>query len=105
MIVRVHLLPFGRPGEVREVEVPPASWERADSLLERLGLVFHYGQNDFQPKPHPSVSVGDVVEFPEGGLHVVQPYGFGAITPEQFEELKATEHHYLSFHPLVRPDR
>jgi len=58
MIIEVEMLAFGKPGEIREVEVPLTENASVDEVLE---AAFHYGQNDFQPKNHPSVSVGDVV--------------------------------------------
>lgn len=60
MIVEVEMLAFGN-GEIREVEVPDG--EVTSDVDQMLELVFHYGQNDFQPKNHPSVSVGDVVRL------------------------------------------
>lgn len=60
MIIEVEMLAFGN-GEIREVEVPDG--EVTSDVDQMLELVFHYGQNDFQPKNHPSVSVGDVVRL------------------------------------------
>lgn len=60
MIVKVEMQAFA-PGKVREVFVPDEEWGRADNTTRRLERVFRYGQNDFQPQPLPSVSVGDVV--------------------------------------------
>ena len=58
--VIVHLLALGQPGDQRIVTVPrvPGGCD----LLTLLNAVFHFGQNDNQPQPHPSVSVGDVIE-------------------------------------------
>lgn len=61
---RVHMLDFGRPGEIREVEVDDAE-TGVELLLERI---FFRGQNDVHPLGHPSVSVGDVIEIPAGLL-------------------------------------
>ncbi len=58
--VAVHLLGFGQPGDQRIVTVPRVSG--GCNLLTLLNAVFHFGQNDNQPQPHPSVSVGDVIE-------------------------------------------
>lgn len=69
MQFKVHMLAFGNPGEIRIVDVPENRFIMEDyhnnivSLDECLQIIFRYGQNDFQPKKHPSVSVGDVIEF------------------------------------------
>jgi hypothetical protein len=65
MIVEVEMVafePVGKDFGVREVEIPDEEACRAsqDKLFE---LVFHYGQNDVQPKRTPSVSVGDVIRL------------------------------------------
>ena len=86
MDIKVHMLAFGKPGEIRTVVVPNAEWP-ADTD-KNLGLVFHYGQNDFQPQNHPSVSVNDVIQI-EDGYWVVRPIGFMGVTPEQFSEYAA----------------
>lgn len=75
MIVKVYMTAFG-DGKVREVDVPDdrAAGAPEDEILE---LAFHYGQNDFQPRPFPSVSVGDVVELRPGArFRVASPGGF-----------------------------
>jgi hypothetical protein len=67
----VHMLAFGKPGEIRLVAVEsPAD---GNELLEE---VFHYGQNDYQTQPHPSVSVGYVIELPGPEYWLVRPSGF-----------------------------
>ena len=43
---------------VRNVDVPVE--EVTSNVMEVLEKIFYYGQNDFQPKQSPSVSVGDV---------------------------------------------
>jgi len=60
MIIEVEMLAFGKLGEIREVEVPLNEDSSVNQILE---AAFQYGQNDFQPKNHPSVSVGDVVRI------------------------------------------
>mgnify|MGYP001579717506 CR=1 FL=1 len=66
-------------GTLREVEIPNAEWDAAWTEEAQLNLTFRYGQNEFQPKPMPSVSVGDVVIL--GGTHWrVEPYGYLEIT-------------------------
>lgn len=69
MIVEVEMLAFGKPGEIRKVEIPSTRLCEADirdgkvSIEEALDIVFELGQNDFQPQEHPSVSMGDVVRM------------------------------------------
>lgn len=49
-------------GAIREVDVPEREikGKSDEEILERI---FHWGQNDFQPRMLPSVSVGDVVRL------------------------------------------
>ena len=61
----VEMLAFGG-GAIRIVDVPvtelvtPFGEADQDYILEQI---FKYGQNDFQPRKFPSVSVGDVIRF------------------------------------------
>lgn len=59
----------------------PESFKRLDKagLDCKLGLTYQYGQNDFQPKPIRSVSVGDVIKLPDGSLHRVRGAGFESL--------------------------
>jgi hypothetical protein len=76
-VFRVRMLAFGGPGEVRDVTIDePDPHASLECVLEQ---VFRMGQNDFQPRPHPSVSVGDVIEMSVNGhtvLFGVAPAGF-----------------------------
>jgi hypothetical protein len=70
--------------QIRVVEIPadkiPPNAAPTPELLDTvLGLVFHYGQNDFQPRPCPSVSVGDVIRFGERRYRV-DPVGFTRVS-------------------------
>lgn len=87
---KVRMMAFGKPDEVRTVDVPNDRLAGAKSDDHKLGLIFELGQNDFQPKQHPSVSVGDVIELGDK-LIMVLPVGFKEITPAQFDEYKAIE--------------
>ena len=82
MKVKVLMLAFGDPGQVREVEVPVES----ESVLDE---VFRYGQNDFQPQRCPSVSKGDVIEY--NGHHLVASFGFKELSEEQLQEYTAMD--------------
>ena len=71
MRVKVYLVHFG-PWKIRTVTSPNNTAPK-----DFLDTVFHYGQNDFQPLPLPSVSVGDVIENPhDGRLYRVEMTGF-----------------------------
>lgn len=95
--VEVRQYAFGE-GEIRLVDVPKARWDEAKGLTERLGLVFHYGQNDFQPRnDRYSVSVADVIDLGNDELYVVKGMGFKAITAQDLEELKKTPQRQRSF--------
>jgi len=79
MQVKVHMLAFG-DGAIRMVDIPfedlPGDPRSGDHLDRLLDAAFYYGQNDFQPQPLPSVSVGDVIELDNGSLHRVEGVGF-----------------------------
>lgn len=66
-------------GQTRKVDI-----ENTDDILND---VFHFGQNDFQPKDSPSVSVGDIIIVGDE-KHIVKNFGFEKITDEFFNELK-----------------
>lgn len=83
MKVRVYLLAFGYPGEIREVEIPDSYDPLDPGTLE---TIFWYGQNEVQPQNHPSCSVGDVIEL--GGYWLIQNVGFKELTSQEFEEYK-----------------
>jgi hypothetical protein len=84
---KVHMKAFGDPGEIRIVDVPENRFVIEDyhnkiiSLEECLQIIFRYGQNDFQPKKHPSVSVGDVIEF-DNKMYRVENIGFSEVNLE-----------------------
>ena len=114
--VMVRMLAFNDPerGDSlwRVVEVPKGKWDAADEL-GRLGLVFHYGQNDFQPQQKScSVSMADVIflptfagETPVLTMHLVVGVGFKPITQEEFIELENMDRRDRSFSALVRGNR
>jgi hypothetical protein len=85
MKFNVHMLAFkghgGKDFGIRVVDVPD---DKLTGTLEDLEAIFHYGQNDFQNKPLPSVSVGDVVEL-DGEYHIVKGSGWKKLTTNQFE--------------------
>ena len=81
---KVHMMAFGKPGEIREVDLPEPVPTDIEELAEEI---FRLGQNDFQPKCHCSVSMGDVMEI-DGKLYGVAAFGIKEITQQQFEEYK-----------------
>ncbi len=85
MKIPVHMLAFGN-GAIRLVDVPDTELT-SSSLRMILERVFYWGQNDFQPLPFPSVSIGDVVEY-DGTFHQVGNIGFTVLTTEEFEDAK-----------------
>jgi len=86
--VEVEMLAYEN-GAIRTVEIPVAEWTKATTTTEKLELVFRYGQNDFQPQNHPSVSVGDVVRL-EGQRFAVAVCGFEpAPTGAHYHDLAA----------------
>ena len=83
MIYDVELIAFGKPGEIRQVNVPDS--QLTEDHLSNLQLVFHYGQNDFQKLPHPSVSVGDIINY-NNEKFLVAAIGFKNMTKKQYED-------------------
>lgn len=93
MIVNAYQTAFHRgegPVKIRSIEIPNEEigglWRtRHDPSRQRLlDRAFYYGQNDFQPvQDRYSVSVGDVIQLPDGGCYRVLGAGF--------EELPADE--------------
>ena len=90
MIIPVHMLAFADEGDrskVRQVEIPDNEWATAKDIYEILELVFRYGQNDFQPKLLPSVSVGDVAEPEMNKYYMCAPMGWEEMSKEEFDKL------------------
>lgn len=82
MDVDVLMLVF-MDGETRTVHVNDELINDGTSVDELLGLVYHWGQNDFQPvKDRCSVSVGDVIVL-DGNNWLVMPMGFSQMTGEE----------------------
>jgi hypothetical protein len=81
MDFQVEMLAFGDHDEIRIVSIP----EDKEQSLEN---VFYYGQNDFQPKPHPSVSVGDVINY-ENEKYLVAGIGFKKLNQDEYENYKS----------------
>lgn len=71
MIVEVEMWAFRDAGKIREVDVP-------EGMAVTLDNVYHFGQNDFQPRKMRSVSCGDVIRL-NGKRHMVWRFGFKEI--------------------------
>lgn len=97
-IVEVEMLAFGDPGEIRSVGIPPDT-EPANILDE----VYHWGQNDFQPQQHPSVSMGDVIRH-DDGKYIVCSVGFKKLTDEQYADYLKMERRDRHFYSLLRAE-
>lgn len=92
MKFNVQMLASGKPGEIREVEVPEEKVINFISPL--LSAIFCHGQNEEQKQDHPSVFLGDVIEL-NNEHWLVMPTGFKNMS--QAEYLK-----YLSLSPEER---
>lgn len=74
-------------GAIRVVDVPATEEEWAkQTLISKLEATFYYGQNDFQPKPFPSVSPGDVVRL-DGRRWRVDGIGWSELVDDREEKL------------------
>jgi len=82
MLIRVYLTASRHTpheeGIIRSVDIPDHTSERG--LLE---ATFYWGQNDFQPQRLPSVSVGDVIELPNGNYYRVAAMGFKRLAEDE----------------------
>lgn len=84
--------------KIREVAIPEGEYQ--GKAAHDLELVFHWGQNEFQPMERCSVSCGDVAEY-GNKLWLCCLAGWQEITEEQYLELKRYDQSGLSSHPLV----
>lgn len=101
MIVKVLMLAFGEPQEIRHVQLPDdcENLETHD-LLEQ---VYKFGQNDFQRQPHPSVSVGDVVVLQDGPGDSRDSYSFFRVEGCGWKEI--TENQLFQYIKTPRENR
>lgn len=102
MIIPVHMFAFAEEGDrsrVRLVDIPISPGAKQDPIASKeelnsvLELVYKYGQNCFQPKPSPSVSVGDVAEI-NGRYFMVMVSGWKELTKEEFDNLNPPTTNY-----------
>ena len=85
MNFHVEMLAFGRPEEIRIVEVP--NDKITEDTNRNLEMVFEFGQNEFQPQNHPSVSVGDVIQYNDE-KYLVKNIGFKKLTETEYQNYK-----------------
>lgn len=80
------MLAFGSPDEIRVVDLD--DFDPSTPMSETLDEVYRLGQNDFQPKPHPSVSSGDVIKF---GIYnyLCCRVGFRRLTDDELKDYTA----------------
>lgn len=86
MKIPVHMSAYGLKSDIREVEIPDNEITPKTTINQVLSLAYHYGQNDFQPQNHPSVSVGDVVRLKED-YYMVLGVGWKKLTESEFKGL------------------
>ena len=89
MLVKTHLLAF-EEDKIRTVEINDG-FQNALSVTAILEEVYHQGQNDFQPQPMPSLSVGDVVDLEETRYKkywLIMLAGWKNLTEEEYEAYK-----------------
>jgi hypothetical protein len=65
--------------EHKRLAIATAFASRQQAINLTLEAVFKWGQNDFQPLPMPSVSVGDVIRLHDGSRYRVEPFGFAKL--------------------------
>ena len=68
MLIYAELRAFAVDGDeikLRPIEIPEP-FVKGRNTDEILSLAFYFGQNDFQPRPFYSLSVGDVVRLNDG---------------------------------------
>ena len=86
MIYKAYMKAFCKEGTIREIEVPQNEINHCSDIYEILELIFKYGQNMFQSRNCPSLSVGDIVEV-NGKYYDVKCVGFEEIDKDKFKSL------------------
>lgn len=79
MIITAELHAFGGAGKIREIVIQEADFRpRPDGSDDNylLALAFKYGQNEIQPSPMRSLSVGDIVILPSGRRYLCEILGW-----------------------------
>ena len=103
MIYEVELLAFGQPGEIRRVDAPSDQLDAGASTEQVLEIIFQYGQNEYQPKRQPSVSVGDIVRLEDRWLCC--GLGWRKLTPAEYAAYIALPRFDRQFCELITTHR
>lgn len=101
----VELLAFGKPNEFRPVQLSD-KYDDYDGE-DILDLIFHWGQNDFQPIPGKySVSVGDVAHIGED-KYLCMPIGWRKLSILEYNDFRALPINERPYYPykLMWPER
>lgn len=99
--IDVDLLAFDSHERTRKVDIDIEDMESLQTTQDLLNLVYKLGQNDFQPKPMPSVSAGDVINY-QNKMYLVCNIGFEEVDEAFMKEYKELPQRDRSFHPKVR---
>lgn len=103
----VHMLAFctekGETTKIREIKIPMAEMDAASTMIDKLSVVYNFGQNEVQNLPMPSVSAGDVIESrgTKSEYFLIKNIGFVTITPEQLNEYQQTPRRDRFMLPLM----
>ena len=86
----------------RTVEIPSHDIREFNkgNTFHKLGMIYYYGQNDFQPRECPSVSMGDVIEL-DNELWLVKASGFRKLMLDEFQKYISLSQRDRHFHPLL----
>lgn len=82
---KVEQMMFNK-GKVRMVDVPYIAL--LGEVDYDLNKIFQYGQNEIQPKNAPSLSVCDIIEWPNGDKYIIKGMGFEKLTEEMYQKFQ-----------------
>ena len=99
--VEVELLAFDSHERTRLVDIDVEDFESLQTVEDVLNVVYKLGQNDYQSRPMPSVSAGDVIKY-QKKMYLVCNIGFTEVDQEFMSEYKKLPQRDRSFHPKVR---
>lgn len=101
ILVEVELLAFDQHERIRTVEIHVEDMKSMQTTEDVLSLIYKLGQNDYQSKPMPSISAGDVIHY-SNKLYLVCRVGFDEIDEKFMKEYKSLPQRDRSFHERVR---
>lgn len=94
LVFAVHLLSC-KDELFRKVKVPLIVWKRLSELSHQLDGIRKYGHRDTTRSSSPSVTVGDIIHFPDEGkirYFRINQFGYSELTAEMYEEYKQVPH-------------